>query len=109
VSQHNLHHHADPSGAILHRAMDATKRTQIPRELAPRENVPFVLKHFTKAGGTFTKTLLAKLLPKNNFRYISDDASLAPAHADHALGMWRCVTMRNVCDLYVSCVRVQFS
>jgi hypothetical protein len=67
-----------------------------------------VLKHFTKAGGTFAKTLLAQLLPEN-FHYVSDDASLAPVRTEHALGMWRAITVRNVCDLYVSCVRVQLS
>lgn len=67
----------------------------------------FVLKHLTKAGGTFFKILIRQVLDRQFWKIVGDDAPMHALTAQYSLervqkSEFVAVTMRNPCDVYLS-------
>lgn len=67
----------------------------------PHYQPKFTLKHLTKSGGTFLHALFKEIMPPSLLRYTSDDTALPVSTAKHK-PRFVAVTMRNVCDVYLS-------
>lgn len=96
---------------ILYTCLVAKMHTPAPISLWPEVNVEnsanphyqpkYTSKHLSKAGGTFLRALLKGVIPFSLFRYTSDDAPLPVSYTQHE-PRFVAVTMRNVCDMYLS-------
>lgn len=96
---------------VLHKTLLAkSSNPPLKKYNDPRYQPKFVMKHLTKAGGTFLRVLLEAVISDNpadgrpRFHYINDDNplnSVAPGKAPHERD-FLAITMRNVCDLYLS-------
>merc|ERR1719362_2253767 len=65
----------------------------------PKANPLFLVKHFTKAGGTFARWVLMQAVKENKYSWNIDDSSLSMKQRRESFTV---VIVRNPCDWYIS-------
>ena len=88
------------AGGTGRRALDPKPLTNINYD---KDKPKFVMKHLTKAGGTFLRIVLERILDSMHRHVTEDDTPMSPGSLRVTNKQFTAVTMRNVCDLYESC------